>query len=1159
MGVDYGPVRSDVHVNFVTVDGDLTTFIPVFTDVNFSITGIANVIENPHLASRSHDTSLLISETSSMASIERVALDADRVTNPAPTIHEILAGDGSRSVDSYRIWRLPHGQEDNPTVWVRLEESYKPATKDLHFLDNQWPHTKGIFRWAVSAVYVGNVVSEPRFTNFLTHNMHHNVSIILGTSDGKPVTGAVVTLRGENITPDGTDLVFAGEIQAGLASISFTNVFEGTYTLSVVLHGYVTHIEDIAIVRDTIETIVLREVANPPRNVVAHNNETHLVLNWDEPSPFVDMWLSWANWDVLHWIGEENPNFAFHIVNRFTQGDLEAMGASDGLLRRVAVAFGGNPHGFQSLTVNIRQGASVYGTSAPLSVDLGNLLHTQTFTGLENNAFNILELSEGVPIPSFGEFWIQVGSTSVGVLGHPLAQSTALAPPLRGDLYLWGTNWNAGSLHGMPHAFMVYGFLEGADGEIRVLTYDTTIFENNSDDILEDFQSSTLINASRDASLACSRMSAKAGSALCSEILISQLNDGTKGNENSREFDYYRIWRGTANTPFDPNAWVKLGDRITSTTWTDMNWMSVPTGAYQYAVQAVFTNDNASEAALSNWVGKGVQSFVTINIVTADGSAVHGAEVRLRNQQFTHSTFASGNTVTFRNVWYDTYTITINLPGYELYQNDVFVINQPNVTHAAILVSRTILMSEGFNGSPFPREGWTRVAQHIASNNNVPHWNQVPGIQTAHGLIHPVAGSHFIWSRSWAGGDHGFTADNWLISPAIEIPANTPDLTFTYWKRGYFAPHLDYFEVLVSTTGISTGLAEGELGPIGTPGSQIGDFTVVSRKRATSLWTQYVLDFSAFVNADHIHIALRHRDHDSNFVAVDEIQLIGGTAPTFGIVGGVITNSYDNSPIQDALVSVLGTNITATTNAQGAFFLQANAGNIQISVAKDGFSTYTSSPFALTAGSSVTRNVELVEPATITGIVRNAENHLPLSMVTVSVGDISVSTGLTGAFTLTDIRPGTVRITASREGFIEYESENISLTPGEMLTYNILLDRVDAGDYVELPTVTALGANFPNPFNPVTVIRYQVSENATQQGISSGVSQGDGNQFVNITVYNIRGQRIRTLVNDYVAPGFYSVEWNSTDDNGRLVGSGVYFYRMTAGEYSSTRRMILMK
>ena len=88
-----------------------------------------------------------------------------------------------------------------------------------------------------------------------------------------------------------------------------------------------------------------------------------------------------------------------------------------------------------------------------------------------------------------------------------------------------------------------------------------------------------------------------------------------------------------------------------------------------------------------------------------------------------------------------------------------------------------------------------------------------------------------------------------------------------------------------------------------------------------------------------------------------------------------------------------------------------------------------------------------------------------------------------------------------------------------------------------------LHGNFPNPFNPETTIRYSVKE-ATP---------------VSIDIYNVKGQLVKTLVNENKASGHYSVTWNGRDNNNLPVSSGVYFYKMLAGKYSSTRKMILMK
>jgi M6 family metalloprotease-like protein len=115
---------------------------------------------------------------------------------------------------------------------------------------------------------------------------------------------------------------------------------------------------------------------------------------------------------------------------------------------------------------------------------------------------------------------------------------------------------------------------------------------------------------------------------------------------------------------------------------------------------------------------------------------------------------------------------------------------------------------------------------------------------------------------------------------------------------------------------------------------------------------------------------------------------------------------------------------------------------------------------------------------------------------------------------------------------------------------------------------TRLIANYPNPFNPQTTIKFSIgintpsaSSHPSPHPVASDtpLKMGMGNSHVRLNVYNIRGQRVRTLVNGMYIAGEHSVVWNGTDDSGRSVGSGIYFYRMTTDGYSETRKMILLK
>ena len=96
----------------------------------------------------------------------------------------------------------------------------------------------------------------------------------------------------------------------------------------------------------------------------------------------------------------------------------------------------------------------------------------------------------------------------------------------------------------------------------------------------------------------------------------------------------------------------------------------------------------------------------------------------------------------------------------------------------------------------------------------------------------------------------------------------------------------------------------------------------------------------------------------------------------------------------------------------------------------------------------------------------------------------------------------------------------------------------------DLPSSYRLAQNFPNPFNPTTTIRYDVP--------APGGS-------VSVIVYNVRGQRVATLVNSYKQPGYHRLTWDGANDRGAKVASGVYFVQMRATGYLQTKKLVLLK
>ncbi len=96
---------------------------------------------------------------------------------------------------------------------------------------------------------------------------------------------------------------------------------------------------------------------------------------------------------------------------------------------------------------------------------------------------------------------------------------------------------------------------------------------------------------------------------------------------------------------------------------------------------------------------------------------------------------------------------------------------------------------------------------------------------------------------------------------------------------------------------------------------------------------------------------------------------------------------------------------------------------------------------------------------------------------------------------------------------------------------------------VSLPKTFSLSQNYPNPFNPTTVIKYALPKDC----------------HAKLTIYNILGQRVITLVDGPQAAGYKVVQWDSKSQSGNEVASGIYFYRLEAGDFVETKKMILLR
>ncbi|MDZ7291336.1 MAG: carboxypeptidase regulatory-like domain-containing protein [candidate division KSB1 bacterium] len=180
------------------------------------------------------------------------------------------------------------------------------------------------------------------------------------------------------------------------------------------------------------------------------------------------------------------------------------------------------------------------------------------------------------------------------------------------------------------------------------------------------------------------------------------------------------------------------------------------------------------------------------------------------------------------------------------------------------------------------------------------------------------------------------------------------------------------------------------------------------------------------------------------------------------------------------------------------------------------------------------------------GMNRGAENVVVQATEFGSV----IGTAITdndGNFTIEEVPAGEFNISASGPtGYVEMAG-SVSVGNGRSVS-NIELNMPETPTAVdesmrEVPTKFDLAQNYPNPFNPETSIKYQVPVRTN----------------VSLRIYNALGQEVRILVNGVKEPGIHTANWDGKDNNGRQLSTGIYLFRLEAGDFVMTRKMVLVK
>lgn len=220
-------------------------------------------------------------------------------------------------------------------------------------------------------------------------------------------------------------------------------------------------------------------------------------------------------------------------------------------------------------------------------------------------------------------------------------------------------------------------------------------------------------------------------------------------------------------------------------------------------------------------------------------------------------------------------------------------------------------------------------------------------------------------------------------------------------------------------------------------------------------------------------------------------------------------------------VANVALNMVATANANNSvFFVTINASDVADVNGVDFTLSYDAAKFDFVPGS-------------VTGLDENFSFVKSDQAGIVNIVSVYLNEAFSGTITL-----GFTPIGVNSSMNVEMVNAIVAINGVESLANNAETVMLKA-----IPSVYSLAQNFPNPFNPTTTIEYSIPTT--------------GN--VSLVIYNIAGQKVRTLVNGTQSASFYKVVWDGKNDNGMSVATGTYFYKLVSGNYSKIVKMTLMK
>ena len=1047
--------------------------------------------------------------------------------------------------------------------------------------------------------YISNIeVNMNAATTVDIHMVQQNVINVTGTvlaSDTlSGIEGATVSLIGLESYYD-----FQTNSQ-GFFTIPevYTGYF---YDLVVSKQGYSRHTQEIYIsgLNDfSVGTITLQEQANPPRNILAVEQNNNVSLTWEAPLLGNEIFFSHAKSEEhSDSVGAPNGLAAqFTTAMRFNQEQLQEFGVSGALL--TAVSFYPNLAD-ADFTLQIHVGGSVN------PINPGTLVHSQ-LVNVTYNRWNFIELDNQIEIPTTGELWIgyHVDVRS----GYPAAFTDRGSGYVGfGDLLQWNNVWNVLAANGLSANWMIQGFAEGAAKR--------TAFPIENSPPTRILESYNIYRAKSD------------------------------------EVDDQDKW-----TTLELNV---TGTEYTDTTWSSLETGAYRYIIQAVFTNENISRPGLSNLIGKNMTSTVTINIQTEDGNTPDGALVNLVD-NGGNLLQTYQQTVTNNQVVFHNVWYGEYTLSIAKMSYSSYINEYFVVNTPNTNYDVILQNTDIWIQESFENSQFPPLGWTLIDADGDTVNWI-QWNIVVAGGPGFGHISHT-GQNSAVSQSYRNPPTpgALTPDNYLITPQIVLPdVESATLKFYVWTLLHQHP-IETLSVLISTDTIDPEdfYLPVYMKTMGASDADIQEVEIdlsIFAGQAIYIAFRHHDSFDNFaIGLDDIELIVTPKAQPLfppiNFTGVqiedtnsalltweapqganpieytifrDNVELATTTDFEFidtGLLHGTYTYSilavysYGVSAKVEAIVNIIiidpdyppPTNVNAVDHKSYALITWDSPETIvYFSRQNSRFANINndSSRNRQTLNSAPTYNVyratqenvnnldewetirndlteteytddtwDTVQPnsyfylviavysndmysvhATSNLIVKPLHNPIqnPRYQLVNDNKDVRLawdapqgSTSLpteyliqrdghdftTTSLTYTDVAPG--------YGDFVYYITAIYTTGSSIPVELEVYVPTSIDDEPTIPEITFLRNNFPNPFNPVTNIAFDIAK--------------DTNVLINI--FNIRGQLVTTLVNEQFTPGRYTIQWEANN-----ASTGVYFYQMITDDYKETRRMILVK